>query len=183
MTQTVRLLYVATLLGTMALQLIFGKPLGALWQRDAQWPAGGLVTDLALGLGLALLTIAINRLLSQRFRWAWHTDAEFQAMLAPVQPRDVFSFALLSALAEECFFRGFLQPIFGLWLTALLFGLAHIPQRRSLWPWTAAATLFGVILGQLMALRGSLTAPIIAHFLINYINLHHILRPRTPEEA
>lgn len=183
MSRTLRLLYLVMLLATAGLQLIFGEPLSRLWQGPGTWTQGGLPMDLALGFGLGLLTIGLNRITSRYFRWAQTTDAEFQQMLAPVDAQDVFSFAALSALAEEFLFRGFLQPRFGLIATSVAFGLAHLPQRRSLLPWTLAAILMGFAFGALFEWRGSLVAPIVAHFLINYVNLHHILRPRTPEEA
>lgn len=183
MTRSLRLLYLALLLIACGLQVAFGEPLHRLWTQPGRWTEGGLPLDLALGVGLGLATVGLNRLTSRHFRWAQATDAQFRDMLAPVEARDVFSFAALSALAEEALFRGFLQPRFGLVATSVAFGLAHLPQRRSLVPWTVAAVIMGFAFGALYDLRGSLVAPVVAHFLINYINLHHLLRPRTPEEA
>ena len=104
-------------------------------------------------------------------------------MLAPIESRHVPALAAMSAIAEELFFRGFLQPHLGLTATAVLFGAAHLPHRRHQIPWTVAAMLMGFAFGWLFEVRHSLVAPTIAHFVINYFNLHHLLRPLTPEEA
>ena len=41
-------------------------------------------------------------------------------------------------------------------------------------PWTIFALVLGFALGGLLLLTGSLLAPILAHFTINYFNLHQI---------
>jgi membrane protease YdiL (CAAX protease family) len=99
--------------------------------------------------------------------------------------------AAYSSLAEEAFFRGFVQPwlilhlaslthfdpshpgplLGGVLLTSLLFGGIHFPVLKELRPWTLFAILVGVAFGLLAALSGSLIAPILAHLLINWRNL------------
>ena len=61
------------------------------------------------------------------------------------------------------FFRGALLQEFGLVVSSLLFGLAHIgPDRRYL-AWTAWAVLAGFVYGAIFELSGGLLAPIVAH--------------------
>lgn len=56
--------------------------------------------------------------------------------------------ALATGVGEEILFRGALQPVFGLWPTAVLFALVHI-QYGFLTPATLALLLFALVLGRL----------------------------------
>lgn len=161
--------------GTALLQLGFGEPLGALLAT------GPVVVevDLAVGLAVGLATVLAWRA-ALVFRWARRMEHAFRRMLALVRPADAFGLALMSALAEELFFRGFLQPRLGLVATALLFGVVHIPQRRSQIPWTLGAIGMGFVLGLLYDWRAGILAPTIAHFTVNYFNLHHLVTSAGP---
>ena len=90
--------------------------------------------------------------------------------------------AIVSSVGEEILFRGFLQSYWGLWLTSLVFGLLHIPMQKHHWPWTVMAVIMGVVFGSCYEWRGTLTAPLIAHFTINYFNLHALASPKTPND-
>ncbi len=71
--------------------------------------------------------------------------------------------AIFSGLGEETFFRGAVQPEFGLVVASLVFGLVHVgPDRRYL-VWTAWAVLAGFMFGALYEITGGLLAPILAH--------------------
>jgi membrane protease YdiL (CAAX protease family) len=82
----------------------------------------------------------------------------------------VISMAVLPAVCEETFFRGFLfsgfngnhHPWIGVIFTALLFGLFHLAPVSFL-----PASLAGLLLGFLRARTGSLLPPMAVHFLIN----------------
>ena len=60
-------------------------------------------------------------------------------------------------------------------LTALVFGFVHVPQRRSQIPWTLGAIGMGFVLGLLYDWRAGILAPTVAHFTVNYFNLHHLV--------
>ena len=83
---------------------------------------------------------------------------------------------LIGPFAEEVLFRGAMQPAWGLHLTAIVFGLAHLPPRRDLLPWTIAALLIGYALGALTAASGNLAGALVAHFTINVFNLRQVGR-------
>ena len=84
--------------------------------------------------------------------------------------------ALASGMAEEMFFRGALQPQVG-WLAAsLLFGLLHFIPRRDLLPWAGFAVLVGGLFGALFLWTGNLVAPVVAHVLVNAVNLPMLIR-------
>lgn len=94
--------------------------------------------------------------------------------------------AVYSSVGEEAFFRGFLQPWFilklggpeslaatigGIVLASVVFGVVHFPTQRELRPWTGFAVSVGVAFGALAAWSHCLAAPVLAHFLINWLNL------------
>lgn len=170
MARSFLLIYTAMIGGTLLLQLAFGGSLIALFARTPVRVEG----DLALGLGVGLLAVLLWRL-STAMRWARRLEASFRRMLAGVGPQDAFALALLSALAEELFFRGFLQPHIGLMATAVLFGVVHVPQSRVQVPWTLLAIGMGVVLGALAEAQGGILAPTVAHFVVNYFNLHRLV--------
>ena len=80
---------------------------------------------------------------------------------------DLILVSVFSGLAEEVFFRGAVQPEFGLVVAALAFGIVHIgPDRRYL-IWTVWAILAGFLFGFLYRFSGGLLAPVVAHSLHN----------------
>lgn len=127
---------------------------------------------LVLGIAVALGVVAGTRVLVRRTRWARNLHEEFRALLGPLSSTEIAVFAVASGVAEEAFFRGALQPDLGLVITSVLFGAVHFLPR--MWPWTLWALLMGFVFGTLYALTGELLAPVLAHVLINYENLHFI---------
>ncbi len=76
--------------------------------------------------------------------------------------------AVTAAIGEEIAFRGALQPIFGLWWTAIIFTATHI--QYTLTP--AALIIFVVAIGLgWLRRRFDLYAAIAAHFVYNFIPL------------
>jgi membrane protease YdiL (CAAX protease family) len=77
--------------------------------------------------------------------------------------------ALLAGVGEEIVFRGWLQPMLGLWLTSLLFAVVHFLPTDYRWSspltWGMIAIYLPVALGigALFAWRGNLLAPILTH--------------------
>lgn len=85
--------------------------------------------------------------------------------------------AALAGICEEVIFRGWLQPMAGLWLASFLFALVHFPPNRYAWrhpaTWAMVALYFpvGLALGWLYQWRGNLLAPIVAHALSDALGL------------
>ena len=136
---------------------------------------------LAYGLGTAVLAglavVALSRISGNRWAWARALREEFRDVLGPLGSEDILALSLLSAFGEEFLFRGVLHPRLGLWPTALLFGLLHFPYHRALLPWTAFALALGVGLGLMTDFFQSLWPAISLHFIVNYFNLHDLMRP------
>lgn len=130
-----------------------------------------VVLSTALGLALALVVVVASKALVRRTAWARRLHLDFRAILGPLATRDIAIFALTSGIAEELFFRGAMQPAFGLVTTSLLFGALHLGPAKRFWVWTASAVLMGLAFGALYELTGSLVGPIVAHVLINYENM------------
>lgn len=173
--RTLQILYVATIGGTLLLQFGFTNGVDGLWSQAPN----AVEPDILIGLAVGLAAVLLSRYIL-RFGWARRMDGDFRRMLSSVRPADAFWLAVMSSMAEELLFRGFLQPRLGLTVTALIFGLAHVPQVRSQLPWTLMAIGMGFVLGALADWRGSLLAPTIAHFTVNYFNLHHLVGSPVP---
>jgi len=91
------------------------------------------------------------------------------------RPRDAYLLSILAVsigpLMEELFFRGFMYPVvarrlgvvWGIVLTALPFGLIHLPQYG--WAWGAAVVIFlvGVVCGAVRAATKSVASSFLVH--------------------
>jgi membrane protease YdiL (CAAX protease family) len=59
---------------------------------------------------------------------------------------------------------------------SLIFGLVHFIPRRELLPWTGFSVAAGFLLGALFEATGNLAAPVVAHALVNGVNLTLLVR-------
>jgi membrane protease YdiL (CAAX protease family) len=151
---------------------IFHDP-DALLDPPMPWSVAillGGAAGVAFGLGMARIT----RFTVYRFRWARTLHLEFRGLFGPLRDVEVLAFASLSAIAEELFFRGALQPAIGIVGASLIFGALHTAPSRKFVAWPFQALLMGFAFGGLFWLSGNLAAPMLAHFTINYQNLHFI---------
>lgn len=123
----------------------------------------------------------LKRLLTSDDMLGPHLDAQRALVLA-----------FYSSVGEEALFRGFVQPwliqqagalvepgslaavVLGVVGASLVFGLLHFPVVKELVPWTVFAVVAGFAFGALAAWSGSLLAPVVAHLLINWLNLKRL---------
>ncbi len=133
-----------------------------------------------LGLAFGAVVALGTRVLVPRFAWARGLHQELRPIARGISGTGIVVVALLSALGEELLFRGLLQPWLGLIPQALLFGVMHQVRGRSRWVWVGWATLVGLALGAIFQLTGSLLGPLVAHALINGLNLRY-LKTHDPE--
>jgi membrane protease YdiL (CAAX protease family) len=146
---------------------------------DPAWMWGGPALGAALG-GLAVLLMRVMDR-PERFPWmAWmgELEREFFDVLGELGRGEVIALALASSIAEELFFRGAMMDAWGVVVSTLVFGLAHIPPRLSLWPWTAMAGVFGLLMAGLTLATGNLGAAVAFHFAVNALNLRKIADSR-----
>jgi len=85
-----------------------------------------------------------------------------------------------AAIGEELAFRGALQPVFGLWPTAIIFALSHI--QYTLTPATLIIVGVAIGLGWLRR-RYNTTTAIVAHFMYDFTLLALPLYARLLEQA
>jgi uncharacterized protein len=130
---------------------------------------------LALGVGTFVTLGLLQSLLPMP------KDTPFEHLFD--RPRDAYLLAILAVsigpLMEELFFRGFLYPVlarrtgvtWGIVLTALPFGLLHLPQYG--WAWGAALVIFlvGVICGIVRAVTRSVAASFLVHVGYNGVQM------------
>ncbi len=146
---------------------LFGDP--SAWGRD-----------LGLGLAAALALLALSEAATRWTGWGERLARHMAASLGPLSVPNALLLASASGLAEELFFRGALQPVVG-WIPAsVLFGALHFVPRREFVPWTVFAVGAGLLFGWLYEWTGSLTAPVVAHVVVNGVNLPRLVREYGP---
>lgn len=98
-------------------------------------------------------------------------ESYLMPMVAELKLVDLIIISIISGFCEEVFFRGVVQPQFGLPLTAIAFGLFHDPSFRHI-AYSLTALLYGIVLGLLYQYTGNIWAPIFAHMTHNMISLY-----------
>lgn len=153
----------------------YGEPLFYASPEDA---ARGVrwVRDGAVGLSAGVAVVLLSGELTRRTRFGEALARALARSLGPLGVGHCVVLALASGIGEEAFFRGALQPRVGLVAASLLFGLAHFVPRRELWSWSVFSLAAGFLLGGLFAATGNLLAPIVAHVVVNAVNLRLLVR-------
>jgi uncharacterized protein len=164
-------LYLALGAAALAWGGLRGQP--NVWQLPGR--AEPLVfASIATGLALGLAIVFWSRMALYRFEWARALHREFRGLLYPLTDVEIIVLAAASSLGEELFFRGALLPVIGLVGSSLLFAVLHIgPKLRHL-PWTLSSLGAGLLFGAIFLWTGDLTGPVLAHFLVNFLNLRHV---------
>lgn len=131
--------------------------------------------ELTIGAGMAVALFMLGYFVVSF--WASVTpsnliDQQTQVSRLIADSIDTLSMAFLvtgtAAVGEEIIFRGALQPVFGLWPTAIFFALAHI--QYTLTPATLIIVFVALGLGWLRREYNTTTA-IVAHFLYDFVPL------------
>ena len=156
-------------LGIQGQPVFFDSPEAG--QRGFRW---GL--DLVLGLAAGGAVLAISHWMTRCTAWGEALARALAGVLEGISVPNALLLALASGIAEEMLFRGALQPQVG-WLAAsLLFGLLHFVPRREFLPWTGFAVVVGFLFGALFLWTGNLVAPVVAHVMVNAVNLPVLIR-------
>ena len=82
--------------------------------------------------------------------------------------------AIISGFAEELFFRGAVQSSWGFYWATLIFTLMHSGSGRAFRWWTLFAFVAALVFGGLTVYRGSIMAAVVAHTVVNSINLRRL---------
>lgn len=132
--------------------------------------------DLGIGLVAGGLLIGVWDGVRRILPAARALEAELAELVGTLGTSEVFGLAVISGFAEELFFRGAVQTAWG-WLPAtVLFALLHAGPGKTFRVWTGFAAVAGVTLAGLMIWRGNLLAPVVAHMLVNGVNLSRLSR-------
>ena len=130
----------------------------------------------ASGVVAGLLLVWASREFTARSEAGRVLASELGRLVGPLGAGRTCALAAASGLGEELLFRGALQPRVG-WLGAtLLFAAAHFVPTRRLRSWALFALLAGAVFGALFAWSGDLLAPVLAHALVNGLNLRWLGR-------
>jgi membrane protease YdiL (CAAX protease family) len=141
-------------------------------QRNPLWLAASPFAGLAFGLAMVFL----SRLAVHSMEWARVLHREFHAVVHELSSKEIFLLATASSIGEEMLFRGALMPMMGLGLSSALFAAMHVRAQWRFLPWTIMSFIMGLAMGELFRQTGNLGAPIVAHFTINFLNLHYIAK-------
>jgi membrane protease YdiL (CAAX protease family) len=136
-----------------------------------------LATSLALGLAVAAVTLlaTTHALRSRRPRIREWVEQLGGSVDASGGMALAVGAAAVAAVSEELFFRGLLLPWIGLLASSLLFGAVHlVGGGGARWIWALAAALLGLALGAITELTGSLAGPLVAHALVNVVNVPRV---------
>jgi len=175
--------------GLVFYALLLGACLGAavLWPAVAGVPwvvPGRIGTDIAMGL-LAGGVVVVGSWASVRWTASGKRLADVLGRTLRGLPAwGSFPLALAAGVAEEAFFRGTLWTAIDAvagsdvaWIaTSIAFGLAHGMFRPGLRSWSAFALGTGVLLGGLRLATGGILAPVVAHALVDAVNLPLVQR-------
>lgn len=130
--------------------------------------------SLLIGGALGGAVVLWSRASVGRFRWAQRLHQEFRPIARQLSGGDILVLSVLSGVAEEFLFRGLLQPLVGLFPQAILFGLVHQTRGPSRWVWALWAGVAGLGFGALFQLTGSIWGAVLAHAMVNAINLSYL---------
>lgn len=137
-----------------------------------------LVWGLTAGLAISTLNLFIlyfsRRLADNVFIFRSMHDLlrnEMIPLFGNLTLADSLLIAAASGLCEEIFFRGALEAAGGVAISAVCFGLAHLPSFYY-FPYALWALAVGLLMSFIMTATGSLFAPIIAHSLVNLISIN-----------
>jgi membrane protease YdiL (CAAX protease family) len=159
------------LYATQALTLIIGI-IWLLFQRQNLFGLLAVPTMpdvLWWGLGLAAAVVAVDLLIS---RWVPEDAADDGGVNERIfKHRAVWHIAVISlvvAICEELLFRGAVQHAIGPYWTSIVFATIHVRYLRH---WIPTGLVFSISygLGWIYEQSGTIWAPILAHFAIDFV--------------
>ena len=150
-----------------------------VWHHPAVDGASGLkaaAQSAGFGIAAAVVVVIGTRWTTHRYAWAQALRDALAPAMKGLGFGQIVVLALSSGIAEELFFRGAIQPFAGLWLTSLFFGFVHQMPGEARWYWVVWTAVVGLLLGGIFEWTGHLLGPIVAHVLINGVNLRWLAR-------
>ena len=131
------------------------------------WGAG-----VGVGLMLVVATVAAEPIFPAMRELA----QELIPVVAPFGMGRVLTLAICSGVAEEALFRGPCQHALGYVVASVLFALLHGGFSKRYIAWSTFALVAGLSFGLLVQAYGSVWPAVVAHFVVNAINLRRLGR-------
>jgi membrane protease YdiL (CAAX protease family) len=154
---------------------LYGEPIFYA-SSEAEQQGLSWIRNITLGVVVGGTVVGISYVLTSLTGWGERLARELARTLGPLSVPDALLMAAASGFAEELLFRGALQPRAGLILASLLFGVVHFVPRREMLPWTGFAIAVGLLFGLMFEQTGNLIAPVVAHTVVNGVNLPLLVR-------
>ena len=156
-------------------------PLALFVDLESWW------VDAGLGLAGGLMLVGVWNAGRSFFSGMRRLEEVLAEHIGPLEPEEVYALALISGFAEEIFFRGAIQISWGFVWATVIFTFMHTgPDRAFRW-WTLFAFVAALVFGGLTWYRGNVLAAIVAHVVVNAINLRRLvsdpLSPGNPEKV
>lgn len=146
--------------------------LSLLWIKFAHLPVVFLgAKGIPEASFIAFILYISSHGLTQKTQWGEKLEEFFASLLTPASLPIIFVLAASSSIGEELLFRGAVQNQFGFIAASILFGLVHWPFNKLMIPWTIIAMAVGFVLGGLYIYAGNILAPIMLHFMVNFLNI------------
>lgn len=139
------------------------------WIYSGDLGRPGAAPVLAALAGTAVLLAATPWMM--RFDWAQRITELVRQVFGSLTLTQALWLGLVSGVCEELLFRGALQPMLGVVPASILFALAHL-----IGGWWIFALAVGLALGILYDWGGNLWPCVLAHGLLNTINLYRMPR-------
>ena len=121
------------------------------WTLETPWLGAPyperFALSIGLGLTLGLAVVAMTPLLVERTKWARTLHKALGEIISPLSSAEITWLALASGFAEELFFRGAMQPVLGLLITSVIFGVVHVGPKPVFFAWTTWAFVMGLCWG------------------------------------
>jgi membrane protease YdiL (CAAX protease family) len=168
-----RLAWIFYLLLAIAAVVWLGLRAGAIpLSLFVRWPEA--IVDLGLGVAAGLALVGLWALGRKTLGSARNFEDELRRQFGELEPAEVVGLALLSGFAEELFFRGAVQQTFGWVAATVLFAALHLGSGKGFRLLALFAAIGGLVFAGLVIWRGSLLSAMVAHILVNAINLRHL---------
>ncbi len=145
--------------------------LGLWCQRPWREMALGLLAGVFAWGGVLLAVVMVAALAMAFGQDAWVTEppSEIIVWMVELGVGTRLLISLSAGVAEELFFRGYLQPRLGIWASTAFFVAAHAGYGRPFM--LLGVTLLSLLYGLLSRWRGNVWAAISAHFLFDALQL------------